>query len=433
MRSSRPPVPPVFRKSGLLLSLGALAPGVITSAVSAAEARPFQWSDWWLPSMHSEHGGGMDTLFVWIFWITMIALVLVQVTLVWFLVIYRHRADKRKAHFVHGNTRLEMAWTLLPAVILAVLALASKQVWGVYRYPETNEQTAHIGVVGEQFKWNVIYPGVDGKLGRYLSYPKLSDAKWPHGRRYAQVNGPRELGRAQARSQINKYINDENPLGKVYIDDPDGKDDDWQKDPTRPVLVPVNRLVEVHLGSKDVLHSFSLPNFRVKLDAVPGLQGKIHFKPLVASTSDVPVDHLTLDSRLWVDRSIPTVTVDEEGVATLPDPKTAGAGLGYLQTPKSLVQIRLAGKNVNEPTDAQLTEELTLLKADWKAAGVSTLPVIAQPFEIVCQELCGSGHGTMRGELIVLSEAQYQNHLRKNKAPDESTPPQQPNPVAAAQ
>ena len=75
---------------------------------------------------------------------------------------------------------------------------------------------------------------------------------------------------------INTYIDQNNPLGKDF-NDPDGKDDNWTKTPGREIMIPANRGVEVQLGSKDVIHDFFLPNFRVKLDAVPGMRGKIGF------------------------------------------------------------------------------------------------------------------------------------------------------------
>ena len=97
----------------------------------------FKWGDWWLPTNYSAHGGAMDALFITIFWITLIALIIVQFCIVLFLIRYRHSAKRSKGHFIHGNTRVEMAWTLAPAVILAVLALASKGVWHNYRYNES--------------------------------------------------------------------------------------------------------------------------------------------------------------------------------------------------------------------------------------------------------------------------------------------------------
>src|SRR5690348_8388055 len=75
-------------------------------------ATPTGWAKWWLPADYSEHGHAIDSLFTWIFWITMITFVLVQVTLIVFMVKYRSRKDVKKAKFTHGNARLEMCWTI---------------------------------------------------------------------------------------------------------------------------------------------------------------------------------------------------------------------------------------------------------------------------------------------------------------------------------
>src|SRR5207248_999032 len=109
-----------------LLFLGVILLGV--APVFAADVSP-GWGEWWLPPDRSVHGQGIDSLFMVTFWITMISFIAVELCLLVFLVKYRHRPEKKKAHFTHGNTRLEMAWTLAPAVILAGLAVPNKGVW----------------------------------------------------------------------------------------------------------------------------------------------------------------------------------------------------------------------------------------------------------------------------------------------------------------
>src|SRR5205807_6883849 len=130
--------------------------------------------------------------------ITMAVFVAVEVLIVWFMIKYRRRPDKAKAIFTHGNTRLEMAWTLIPAAIFLLLAMWSKQVWDNYRYSPVaqDKNLYHILVIGEQFKWNVIYPGPDGKLGRYLIYPKPTDLTWPKLPSDASFEFPRVPGPA---------------------------------------------------------------------------------------------------------------------------------------------------------------------------------------------------------------------------------------------
>ena len=229
---------------------------------ASAEHSP-GWGAWWLPPVHSEHGVAVDQMFYWIFWITMITFVAVEALLVYFLIKYRSRPEKKKAHFSHGNTRLEMAWTIAPSIILAALALASKSVWDNYRYSPTAEDPnrAKVLVIGQQFKWNFIYPGPDGKIGKYLLYPKPTDAKWPVDKDgkdvvYADVPGPASLPYNDAMAAINKYVTEINPLGKDFSD-PDGKDDVYANEAgTAALILPAHRPIEVDVSSKDVIHDF---------------------------------------------------------------------------------------------------------------------------------------------------------------------------------
>ncbi len=406
-------------QSGLLthirkLPILAAALGIF-GAISTAAAqmnpvkKPFELRDWWLPHNYSAHGGAIDSLFIVIFWITLITLILVQGFLVVFLIRYRHSAKRAKSHFIHGNTRVEMMWTLFPAVILASLALASKGVWDNYRYNDTEkDERTQIMVVGEQFKWNVIFAGPDGKVGKYLQFPKLSDPKF------------RLLDSRRARQSINNYIADENPLGKAMNekDDPYGADDDWVKDPGRPVVIPYDRPIDVVLGSKDVLHDFFLPNFRVKLDAVPGMLGHIYFRAKKQSTQDTPIDSVELTSMIWIDRDTQTAKAGGDNNAyILGDPKNPTAfPISTGQTLERLATARLQSQNIASPTQQQIDDAGKQLKADLKAAGVTSLSTYV-PFEVVCEELCGMGHATMRGTMIVVSPRQYTNFIYHNEPP----------------
>ena len=395
-----------IRSGPIIAALLALL--IAAPAALAQVNKPFELRDWWLPHNYSAHGGAMDALFVVIFWITLIVLIIVQTCIVVFLIRYRHSAKRERGHFIHGNTRVEMVWTLAPAVILATLALASKGVWDNYRYNESEkDERSQIMVVGEQFKWNVIYPGPDGKIGKYLMFPKLSDPKF------------RTFDARTARQRINNYINNDNPLGKPANakDDPYGQDDDWAENPGRSVVIPYDRPIDVVLGSKDVLHDVFLPNFRVKLDAVPGMLGHIYFRAKKQSTVDTEIDNVALNQRLWIDRDTPGAKGGgDNGAYLLADPKNAAMTINTAQTLGLFVNARLAAQNVGSPTPQQMEEAGKQLKADLKAAGTTHIYTYV-PFEVVCEELCGQGHGTMRGEMIVVSPRQYMNFIYHNEPP----------------
>jgi cytochrome c oxidase subunit 2 len=164
----------------------------------------------WLPEDVSTYGHEIDSLFYLIYYITGVAFILVTVLMVVFVVMYRERNDGRRATYSHGNTTLEIIWTVIPAAIFIVLSFMSVNTWAkIKRNPPATD--FEINVTAKQFNWDVSYPGPDGKLG--------------------------------TEDDI-KFDND--------------------------LHVPVNKVVRLHLGSSDVIHSFFIPNMRFKQDVVPG-------------------------------------------------------------------------------------------------------------------------------------------------------------------
>jgi heme/copper-type cytochrome/quinol oxidase subunit 2 len=370
--------------------------------------------DWWLPTNYSRHGGDIDMLFYWIFWLTMIIFIVTELVLVVFLIQYRHRPEKQKAKFTHGNTRLEMTWTLAPAVILAILALASKKVWDNYRYsPELdNPSRAKVLVIGEQFKWNVIYPGPDGKFGRYLLFPKPTDVAWPVGpdgksHKFNGVPGPASLPYDKALGAIRDFIASDPGarLGKDYSD-PDGADDDFASSLARPLYVPVDRPVEVQIGSKDVIHDFYLPNFRAQLYAVPGMRGRFTFTPVpesleVQNALATPV-HYKVDD-------LPAMLASPAYKDLVADVNESIAGDPHVNKDKTgwrLVNISNPAKPTTVTRNGAVIDAAVL--ARMQAAGITEFTGHRPGyFVIACAQICGSGHYTMQGQLIVLSQKEF--------------------------
>src|ERR1044071_5770076 len=117
----------------------------------------------WLPEDVSTFGQEIDSLFYLIYYITAVTFVIVTVLMVVFLIKYRAQPGRR-ATYTHGNTTLEIIWTIIPAAILIVLAFMSASTWAkVKRHvPDTDFE---VGVTAKQFNWEISYPGPDGKLG----------------------------------------------------------------------------------------------------------------------------------------------------------------------------------------------------------------------------------------------------------------------------
>jgi len=166
---------------------------------------------------------GVDDLFWIIFGVTGFFFVLTEGLLIYFCVRYRAKPGGKSTH-THGSHVLELAWTFIPGAILFVLAVMQTGIWSESKYrtemPDENEALV-VQVLGKQFEWHFRYAGSDGEFG---TADDITSATTLH--------------------------------------------------------VPVNRDVIVRLQTLDVLHSFWLPNLRLKQDLVPGLTIPQWFKAL---------------------------------------------------------------------------------------------------------------------------------------------------------
>lgn len=173
----------------------------------------------WLLEAASSYAADMDRMFYVILAITGLILIGVQAALVYFMIKYRGRPGRRAA-YVEGSLKAEAVWTAIPAVIVVGIAVASQTVWSKVKDPDRFPAAGlEVNVQARQFAWSITYPGADGELGTADDYTQ-----------YNQMH------------------------------------------------VPVNRPVVFNLTSADVVHSFFVPAFRIKQDAVPGLNIRAWFE-----------------------------------------------------------------------------------------------------------------------------------------------------------
>ena len=203
-----------------------------------------------MPALAASHGGQIDNLIGWIHIFMLILFVGWGGFFLYCLVRFRQSrnpvADYRGVTS-HNSTYIEVGVAVVEAVLLIGFAIP---LWAtrVDAMPSENEALV-VQVTGEQFAWNVHYPGADRMFGR--TDVKLLDLQ-------------------------------SNPLG-LDRTDPAAMDDITT---VNQLYLPVNRPVIVRLRSKDVIHSFGVPEFRVKQDAIPGLTIPIWFIPTV-TTADM--------------------------------------------------------------------------------------------------------------------------------------------------
>ena len=198
---------------------------------------------WWLPPQGSTFAPQIDGMFTAILIITGITFVLVEVGLIWFIFAYRERPG-RKAFYTHGSTKAEIVWTAIPAVTMVILGIASNGLWVKIKGRHSVPANAYpIGIHAKQFEWWFTYPGADGKLGRVVTANIAKD----------------------------------NPTG-LDREDPASLDDIVIRN---QMHIPVGRPVVAVMTAEDVIHSFFVPEFRVRQDVVPGMETKSWFEATV--------------------------------------------------------------------------------------------------------------------------------------------------------
>src|SRR6185503_6507485 len=200
-----------------------------------------------MPPLASAHGGQIDSLISWIHIFMFVLFVGWGAFFIYVLV--RFRKSRNPVADYTGVTSnaskySEIAVALIEAVLLIGFAIP---LWAarIGDLPAENEALV-VEVTGEQFAWNMHYAGPDGKFGR---------------------------------TDITLLDLQSNPLG-LDRNDPAGADDITM---VNQLFLPVNRPIIVKLRSKDVIHSFGVPEFRVKQDAIPGLTIPIWFIPNVTT------------------------------------------------------------------------------------------------------------------------------------------------------
>jgi cytochrome c oxidase subunit 2 len=202
---------------------------------------------WWLPADISAQGAGVDHQFVLTLGVTGILFAAAQLGLAY--LIWRRR-EGRPTAYLTGNLRLELAWTVLTAVIFISLAFSGYRAWAEMYFIGAPSNALKVQVQAEQFAYWFRYPGPDG------------------------VFGPMHL----------RLVND--AMGNYFgLDarDPASRDDIV----TATLGIPVNRPIELLLISRDVIHSFYVPELRIQQDIVPGMVIPIHFTATRTGTYEI--------------------------------------------------------------------------------------------------------------------------------------------------
>jgi cytochrome c oxidase subunit II len=195
-----------------------------------------------LPVVASEHGRDVDNLIIYVHWL-MIALFVGWIAYFAYALFRFHRRRNPRGDYVgvknHSSNYIELAVVAVEGFLLIAIAVP---LWSkaVDQLPSAEESTV-IHVAGQQFAWNVRYPGKDGEFGR----------------------------------QDMHRVSGDNPFG-VDLSDPAAQDDvQWLNE----IRVPMGKPIIAYITSKDVIHSFKINALRVTQDAIPGMRVPVWFKP----------------------------------------------------------------------------------------------------------------------------------------------------------
>ncbi len=256
----------------------------------------FSLMDRMLPQSASKQGEAYDMMFKVTLIVTGIVFFITHVLLFWFAFKYKATDDRKASYFFAHNNKLELIWTTVPAIVMAVLVAIGLRNWMTVTSPAPADAKV-IEIVGKQFNWIVRYPGADNVLGK-RNFRDINDA--------TNVLG----------------MDDKDPASKDDIVAQNGE-----------MHLVVGKPVKLIIGSRDVIHDVGLPHFRLKMDAVPGITTTLWFTPAITST-----------------------------------------------------EMKKISKNPNFV------------------------------YEISCDQMCGKGHYSMRGTIIVETQAEYDAWIAKQAA-----------------
>jgi len=205
------------------------------------------FQDRMLPVAACPTGVNYDSMFKVTVIVTGIVFFLTQFILFWFCFKYQS-TEKRTTFFFAHNNKLELIWTTIPAIAMAILVAIGLRNWYDVTSPAPPNAMV-VEVMGKQFNWMVRYPGKDNELGK-RDFRKINDAN--------------------------------NVMGLDWTD-PHNMDDIISQNGELHVVV--NRPVKLLICSRDVIHDVGLPHFRMKMDAVPGISTTLWFTPTITSDS----------------------------------------------------------------------------------------------------------------------------------------------------
>ena len=238
------------------------------------------YSPWWWTPIASNWGYIDQTLII-TFWITGAVFAAVVLFMAYCVFRFRHR-DGQRANYEPENRKLETWLTVITAIGVAAMLVPGLFVWN--QFVQVPDDATEVEVIGQQWQWSYRLPGADGKLGKSET----------------------------------RLVSAENPLGLIP-DDPNGQDDVVVE--AADLHLPVGKPVKMLLRSIDVLHDFYVPEFRAKMDMIPGSVTYFWFTPTRTGSFQVLCAELCGQGHAYMRGGV-MVDTEEDYVAWLGEQQT---------------------------------------------------------------------------------------------------------------
>lgn len=259
----------------------------------------------YLPPPASEHGVNVDNLMAFNIWIITIAFFLMNGAL--FIITYKfyYRKDRKARFHLHDN-RLEMLWTMIPGVLMAVIIIYGLITWGKMTGPASAD-ALKIEVYSKQFDWTARYSGKDGVFGaanfNMITSDNIFGIITPDRMKVMLDSIDGDISETEAYIEREKALLSDEKIevleDQIYrlkrhkqrlmdLDEDQlngistwtaGADDVIAKE----LHLPVGQEVELIFTSRDVLHSAYLPHFRAQMNTVPGVPTRFKMKPTITT------------------------------------------------------------------------------------------------------------------------------------------------------
>lgn len=251
----------------------------------------------------SEHGEELDWLLNFNFLIIIIVFFITNSLLFVFAYKYYHRPD-RKAYWFPHNNKLELLWTSVPAVVLAVIIILGLRSWNKITDDAPKDATV-IEVYSKQFDWTARYAGVDNKLGRAdfrmnssnnplgvltqeALKARLDEIQSEIDTIQARLDKPTNVFSAKKEAEmiekIDRLKRHKIKLGSVAETLTEKEDKAaWDDKVTKEIVLIKGKEYEFKFRSMDVIHSAYFPHFRAQMNTVPGMVTRLKFKPIIST------------------------------------------------------------------------------------------------------------------------------------------------------